>query len=85
MSTLTDPPTTVVELDTSQAAEVSVEGNTLTFYLPEYVFVLDPGVRHYILMDSGAVVGLMSCSGGGAPFRGISDPNEWSFETSEIL
>ena len=74
-----------MELDTSQAAEVSVDGTTLTFYLPESIFVLDRGVRYYVLMDPGAVVGLMSCSGGGAPFRGISDLNEWSFETGEIL
>ena len=74
-----------MELDTSTAKEVSVEGNTLTFYLSEVIYALDQGVRYYVLMDPGAVVGLMSCSGGGAPFRGISDPNEWSFETGEIF
>ena len=81
MSTMYDPPETVVDLDASKAKEVSVIGDTLTIYLPEYIEFLDEGVKHYILMDPGAVVGLMSCSGGGAPFRGISDPNEWSFDT----
>ena len=81
MSTTYDPPKAVVDLDASKAAEVSVKGDTLTIYLPEYIDLLDEGVKHYILMDPGAVVGLMSCSLGGSPFRGISDPNKWSFDT----
>ena len=82
---VSDPSGILVEFDTSKSAEASVSGTTLTFYRPDYILGFDPGVRYYILMDPGAVVGLLSCSGGGAPFRGISDPNEWSIETGKIL
>ena len=81
MSTMHDHLEAVVDLDASKATELSVKGDTLTIYPPEYIELLDEGVKHYILMDPGAVVGLMSCSEGGSPFRGISDPNEWSFDT----
>ena len=81
MSTMHDHPEAVVDLDASKATEASLKGDTLTIYLPEYIELLDEGVKHYILMDPGAVVGLMSCLEGGSPFRGISDPNEWLFDT----
>eukprot|EP00117_Sycon_ciliatum_P038427 scpid64066/ scgid0794/ len=32
-----------------------------------------------ITMDNGFVVGQQSCTGGGAPFFGIQDPNRWQF------
>lgn len=83
VSNFSGTPEVIMELDTSIAKHVSIKVNTLTFYLPQDIYSLEEGVSYSILMDPGAVVGLKSCSGGRAPFRGISDLEEWSFESAK--
>eukprot|EP00117_Sycon_ciliatum_P020972 scpid50419/ scgid4353/ Mucin-4; Ascites sialoglycoprotein; Pancreatic adenocarcinoma mucin; Testis mucin; Tracheobronchial mucin; Mucin-4 alpha chain; Ascites sialoglycoprotein 1; Mucin-4 beta chain; Ascites sialoglycoprotein 2 len=37
------------------------------------------GARYAVTFDHGAVVGVQSCTGGGVPFQGISEPSPWQF------
>ena len=52
---------------------ILVEGNTASIYLHQK---LEYNQTHYVLIDPGVITDI-----NGAPFAGLSDPNQWRFTT----
>ena len=66
--------------DTSSDRRVSIVNRTVIFYLTQENDRLQLGANNYITMERGAVVGLQSCAGSGAPSPAIVDPMMWRFK-----
>lgn len=57
---------------------VHTNHHLLNFIIPKRLKI---GVTYAVTLDAGAVVGALSCVGGGAPFPGLSDDTQWQFVT----
>ena len=66
--------------DTSSDSRVSVNDRKLSFSL-DFGTELEFNTQYYVVIEPGAVVGLQSCLGGGAPFPGISHSSDWYIMT----
>ena len=73
-------------IDSSSSPDVKIREHPtqagqflLTFVNSRHLRV---GARYSIKLDAGTVVGALSCTGGGAPYPGLTDMAVWQFTTN---
>ena len=77
----------ILSLDTATSEDVNVREHPINadHYRLE-IFItkrLRVGATYAVTLDRGAVVGKQSCTGGGAPFAGLTDRTMWTFTTND--
>lgn len=78
----------VLALDTATSPDVHIRQHPLSSNQTRYQLTftittpLEKYSMHSIMLDSGTVVGVKSCTGGGVPFTGLNNRNTWTFSTT---